>query len=1061
MPAASLAQGFFPRGDGDCNATRNAADVVASIRALGGDASTCDNHDCDRDRQISGADVACTARCLFGNCPLIPNGPTIISITPDSAPAISPLSVIRLTGTSFGPTSQLAQVLVGGVNAEVLERDIPDILRVVVPAELTPGPTTMIVIAGDVEGPPYVVDIAPPTPLGAPDTLEDTFDLLDLAMAKFLALDLEGAFGEGGAAALRTSVQEFRNTLAVQRAALGNDAEFTPALRAQADTLVDASGLLEVVRETIAELDGTAARAQQRRPPGDITKVIQAARNLGNTAKIARGILAGLGGLAGILGGIAAAPPLAIAAIAFLTGTLAGLLTALATGAGTPILIPAIVSIHFVTARREVSNRPTAGGTAEVRVLNVKPENAVLFVNAPKQTYTLLPTGVIDGTFLEYPMPTELTFCGRVQFAVYDLETNLGSPFGGSVVRPELEAIDPSDKATIGTDLLLQATAVVGCMDQSSALFLNPSYKTSAPVFRSGPVSTKIPDVPLGQYDVVVKVAGESSEPKSIEIVGLEDFSYSCPTTALFVPPKQPDSAICDVRLKPTGIVPPAGTTVVWSSSDTFVGSFATATTTGLPFNNQLLAHRPGTTTVSAAIVCGQNSHFCDHYTRSGAPIAFSVVDKTPPSLKLASSPPAGRVSAGSGITITAKAEDNVAPTFIHLIAAGDAVMDGDQSFTCNFLEQSCETDFSVQLKDSGFSNRSVSIQATVMDSAGNMTSAGPLVYTVGPPDMMDPQVMIVSPVDGATVAAGATVQIRVHVTDNGPDDSGVKKVVVSAAGSAVAVGPMPQRVCLAIPLKDAIHLSSFTVKNAADLAALTDRNIEITAQVSDAAGATCDDGNLSNIHTITVKAGGPTITSVPEQVNAGDLMAIDGSGFGDNQDGSSVTVGGIGANVGAWSDTRIVVTVPTTATGMDLPVIVVVDGIASNTKTTTVLGTGDVQVTLEWHNSNDVDLHVIDPAGEEIYYSSRGSSSGGMLDVDANGGCNGTTDEPRENIFWPTGRAPHGEYRVRVVYFDGCTQPNTASPFDVMLRLDGEQSLLLSGSVGPGNTSAEATFMR
>ena len=48
-------------------------------------------------------------------------------------------------------------------------------------------------------------------------------------------------------------------------------------------------------------------------------------------------------------------------------------------------------------------------------------------------------------------------------------------------------------------------------------------------------------------------------------------------------------------------------------------------------------------------------------------------------------------------------------------------------------------------------------------------------------------------------------------------------------------------------------------------------------------------------------------------------------------------------------------------------------------------VGTGDVQVTLSWDTDSDVDLHVVDPSGEEIFYGNRESASGGMLDLDSN----------------------------------------------------------------------------
>jgi hypothetical protein len=78
---------------------------------------------------------------------------------------------------------------------------------------------------------------------------------------------------------------------------------------------------------------------------------------------------------------------------------------------------------------------------------------------------------------------------------------------------------------------------------------------------------------------------------------------------------------------------------------------------------------------------------------------------------------------------------------------------------------------------------------------------------------------------------------------------------------------------------------------------------------------------------------------------------------------------------------------------------------------------TGDVQITLIWFNVNDLDLHCIDPKGEEIFYAHRRSRSGGELDVDMNAG-GPRTNKPVENIYWPKGKAPGGKYKVFVNHY-------------------------------------------
>jgi uncharacterized protein YfaP (DUF2135 family) len=101
-------------------------------------------------------------------------------------------------------------------------------------------------------------------------------------------------------------------------------------------------------------------------------------------------------------------------------------------------------------------------------------------------------------------------------------------------------------------------------------------------------------------------------------------------------------------------------------------------------------------------------------------------------------------------------------------------------------------------------------------------------------------------------------------------------------------------------------------------------------------------------------------------------------------------------------------------------------------------LGTGDVQVTLRWDGSADIDLEVVDPFGESIWFENPFSVSGGELDVDANAGCEEQARNPVENIFWPIGQAPEGPYEVYVYYFLEC---NSSGPtdYEVTVRVDGQ----------------------
>lgn len=87
---------------------------------------------------------------------------------------------------------------------------------------------------------------------------------------------------------------------------------------------------------------------------------------------------------------------------------------------------------------------------------------------------------------------------------------------------------------------------------------------------------------------------------------------------------------------------------------------------------------------------------------------------------------------------------------------------------------------------------------------------------------------------------------------------------------------------------------------------------------------------------------------------------------------------------------------------------------------------TGDIQVSVSWSDTSDVDLHVFDPNGDQVYYGNHDVASGGHLDIDSNAAC--SDDGPptgfhksNENIVWPTGTAIPGIYKVVLHYYSAC----------------------------------------
>lgn len=78
----------------------------------------------------------------------------------------------------------------------------------------------------------------------------------------------------------------------------------------------------------------------------------------------------------------------------------------------------------------------------------------------------------------------------------------------------------------------------------------------------------------------------------------------------------------------------------------------------------------------------------------------------------------------------------------------------------------------------------------------------------------------------------------------------------------------------------------------------------------------------------------------------------------------------------------------------------------------------GNVEITLEWDQAVDLDLHLYAPDGCHIYYG-KPSCNGGTLGEDTV--CDSKIVSP-ERITW--NRAPAGTYRAEVRYFSDCASP-------------------------------------
>ena len=98
----------------------------------------------------------------------------------------------------------------------------------------------------------------------------------------------------------------------------------------------------------------------------------------------------------------------------------------------------------------------------------------------------------------------------------------------------------------------------------------------------------------------------------------------------------------------------------------------------------------------------------------------------------------------------------------------------------------------------------------------------------------------------------------------------------------------------------------------------------------------------------------------------------------------------------------------------------------------------GFMRCSLHWFNYDDLDVHVMEPNGREIYYGNKHSYyTGGQLDVDMNAGS-GKTRDAVENIVWTDrSKLAKGRYTVFVNQFNKREGIDVGFEFEIEINGD------------------------
>jgi hypothetical protein len=100
---------------------------------------------------------------------------------------------------------------------------------------------------------------------------------------------------------------------------------------------------------------------------------------------------------------------------------------------------------------------------------------------------------------------------------------------------------------------------------------------------------------------------------------------------------------------------------------------------------------------------------------------------------------------------------------------------------------------------------------------------------------------------------------------------------------------------------------------------------------------------------------------------------------------------------------------------------------------------TGDVQISIAWNSTDDIDLHVSFSPGnglvDNINWTNRfGQITGGMLDIDMNANNYFLSPRPVENIFWPPNSSPTGIFDVYIHFYRSWTG-NSKVPVTIIIK--------------------------
>ena len=197
--------------------------------------------------------------------------------------------------------------------------------------------------------------------------------------------------------------------------------------------------------------------------------------------------------------------------------------------------------------------------------------------------------------------------------------------------------------------------------------------------------------------------------------------------------------------------------------------------------------------------------------------------------------------------------------------------------------------------------------------------------------------------------------------------------------------------------------------------------------------------GAANELISASMQAVGPSLDTLLQIVDpAGKVVNVNDDGIGGTTDSSIANARLLSSGTYTIIATRYGKEIGGTVGRFQLLLTGPTSDVATQA-TSLNLPQGDIEVSLFWSASADLQLLVRDPAGESVFDDSPWSASGGILQEAGNVNCvPAATGSPVSYIYWPPGAMRPGTYEVEVWYQNACSDFPPVVDFTLLVAVNG-----------------------